>query len=452
MEKEIRIRRGLNIKLKGQAEKVFSRVGVAGDYALYPTDFPMMVPRLLVREGDSVKAGTPIFCDKKREQILFASPVHGTVKQVLRGERRRIEKIVISCPDESIQYEEREVVKPAALDADTIIAKMLAGGVWPLLRQRPFNVIPNPEVRPRAIFISAFETAPLAPDMDFALKSDGASFQAGLDVLSKLADDGVHLGLNAKFRPNPAFADAKGVKLHRFNGPHPAGNVGVQIHHVAPVAKGEVVWTVNPLDVVIIGRLFQTGHYDAQRIIAVAGSMVEKPRYYMSMIGAPLGVILKGQIKSDRKARVISGNVLTGHTASVGENLHYYDTMVSVIPEGDKFEFMGWASPGFGKFSATRLFPSCLMRGKRYDLDTNLHGGERAFVMSGQYEKVFPMRIYPVQLVKAIMADDIEGMEDLGIYEVSEEDFALCDFVCTSKIEAQSIVRHGLNRMIEETN
>ena len=448
-ERVTRIRKGLDIKLKGTAEKVFTRIGVKGDYTLYPADFPGLVPHLLVQEGDIVKAGTPLFTDKKDERIRFASPVGGKVLAVERGERRRILRVVVRCEEEKFDFEEFTPLVTPTASREELINLLLQGGVWPYLRQRPFNVIPSPDVTPRDIFISAFDTAPLAPDMDFAIKDDGASFQAGIDVLARLTSGKVHIGVNVNYPPHQAFATAR-AEIHRFSGPHPVGNVGVQIHHIAPIAKGEVVWTIHPLDVVFIGRLVTTGHYDVRRIVAVAGSEVAKPRYYTAMVGSPLQSLLHDQIAPDASVRVISGNVLTGTKESVEGGLHFYHHIVTVIPEGNHHEFMGWAMPGFGKFSASRLFSSFLLPRKEYVLDTNLHGGERAFVVSGQYEKVFPMRIYPVHLLKAILAGNIEQMEDLGIYEVAEEDFALCEFVCTSKIDSQQIVRRGLDLMIRE--
>ncbi len=424
----------------------------AGKYMLSPLDFPLLVPRLMVKPGDAVQAGDPLFCDKKDARVLFVSPVSGTVADVVRGARRRIERIVVDCPQGAIDYRDFGKQLPATLDREALVARMLQGGVWPFIRQRPYNMVANPEVKPRAIFISAFDSAPLAPDLDFSIKDGGEAFQVGLDVLGKLTDGKVYLTTSAQSVPNPIFANARGVEERAIRGPHPAGTVGVQINRIAPIAKGEVVWTVGALDVVIIGRLFTTGHYDARRVVALAGSMVKKPRYYLSLQGMPLENIVKEQVPVDADARYISGDVLTGTNEGRGGNLRFFDTMVTVIPEGDHREFMGWASPGFGKYSASRLFPAFLRPGHKYALDTNINGGQRAYVMTGQYEKVFPMDIYPVRLVKAIMAHDIEAMEDLGIYEVIPEDFALCEFVCTSKIEVQSVVREGLEFLYKELN
>lgn len=448
-DRVFRIHKGLDIKLSGTAEKIFTRIGVKGDYTLYPSDFPTLVPHLLVKEGDVVKAGTPLFTDKRDERIRFVSPVSGEVVAVQRGERRHIERIVVRCDVDKLEYETFPTKVSASASREELIQLLWEGGVWPFIRQRPFNIIASPDIVPRDIFISAFDSAPLAPDLDFAIKDDGASFQVGVDVLSRLTSGKVHIGVNVNYPANQAYTNAR-AEVHKFAGPHPAGNVGVQLHHVAPISKGEVVWTLNPLDVVFIGRLVTTGHYDVRRIVALAGSEVKKPRYYTAMVGAELKTLLHEQIENPTTVRIISGNVLTGTRENIDGALHFYDTMVTVIPEGNHYEFMGWAMPGFKKFSASRLFPSFLFPNRQYTLDTNLHGAERAFVVSGQYERVFPMRIYPVNLLKAIMAQNIEQMEDLGIYEVAEEDFALCEFVCTSKIDSQRIVREGMNLMIRE--
>lgn len=447
---DIKIRKGLNIRLRGQAEKVYERVGLASRYAVSPLDFPMLTPKLMVHEGDAVKAGAPLFHDKRDPRILYCSPVSGVVASVVRGDRRRIERVEVACGEGELEYESHGSALPASLSREEILTKMLAGGVWPFVRQRPYNVVASPDARPRAIFISAFDTAPLAPDIDYSIKDGGEAFQVGLDALAKLTEGSVHLCIGAKYPANKAFSGARGVVLHTVSGPHPAGNVGVQIHHIDPIAKGEVVWTVNPLDVVIIGRLFIQGRYDARRIVALAGSCVAKPKYYTGMVGMPVAQLVEGQVDAGANARYISGNVLSGGNAGRDGFLGFYDTMVTVIPEGNRHEFMGWAAPGFGKFSASRLFPC--RRNREYDIDTNLHGGVRAYVVTGQYESVFPMSIYPVRLIKAILARNIEEMEDLGIYEVAEEDFALCDFVCTSKMEPQAIVREGLNYLMRELN
>jgi Na+-transporting NADH:ubiquinone oxidoreductase subunit A len=450
MPKVFKIRRGLNIPLKGQAEKVFSRAEQAQFYAVKPIDFPGLTPKLSVSEGDKVKAGTPLFFDKYRPQVVFTSPVSGTIHLIRRGERRKILEVVVKS-DEIQEYEDFGKANPKELSREAVVERLLNSGLWPMLRQRPYSIIANPTDKPKAIFISGFDTAPLAPDLDFAVKEESETFQAGIDALIKLTEGTVHLNLNADYPPSIVFTKTKGVQQNLFSGPHPAGNVGVQIHHISPINKGDLVWVVNPLDVIIIGRLFLTGTYDATKVIALAGSEIKKPRYFIVKSGVCIrSIITNNLVHTPDKVRVISGNVLTGTKVSDEGFLGYYDNMVTAIPEGNHYDFVGWATPGLNKFSMSRTFFSWLMPDKKFTLHTNLNGGERAYVMTGQYEKVLPMDIYPVHLIKAILAKDIEKMENLGIYEVVEEDFALCEYVCTSKTEVQSILREGIDLMIKE--
>lgn len=450
MSKVIKIKKGLNIPLAGQPERVLARVDMAETYAVKPTDFPGLTPKLEVQVGDMVKAGTPLFHDKYRPNITFSSPVSGEVVEVRRGDRRVILEVVVKTTG-SVEYEKFEVVNPSGLSREQIVDRLLKSGAWPYIRQRPYGIIANPVDTPKSIFISCFDTAPLAPDMDFSVNGEGEAFQAGIDALKKLTSGKIHLGIDANYPASSVFAKAKNVERQYFSGLHPAGNVGVQIHHVDPISKGEVVWVINPLDVIIIGRLFIKGIYDATKVIALAGSEVLKPRYYRLISGFRVdSIIRENLVKSDTERRVISGNVLTGTRVETLGFLGFYDSMVTVIPEGNHHEFLGWMLPGFSKFSASRTFFSKLMPGKQYRVDTNINGGQRAYVLTGQYEKVFPMDIYPVYLIKAILANDIDRMEQLGIYEVVEEDMALCEYVCTSKIEVQEILREGINTMIKE--
>jgi len=327
---------------------------------------------------------------------------------------------------------------------------LLESGSWPSIIQRPFATIANPEKTPKAIFISGFDSSPLAADYDFMLKEFQEEFQKGVDVLAALTDGKIHLSVSATYPIGVTYSNAKNVELHKFNGPHPAGNPGIQIHHIDPVNKGELVWHVNPAEVVRMGKLFLDEKVDNTTIVALAGSEVLKPVYYKMIRGAAVDSILKDNLTEGSK-RIISGNVLTGTRLTKAGFIGYYDNLVSVIPEGDHFDFIGWASLGFGKFSVSRTFWSWLTPKREYKIDTNLKGGVRAFVMSGEYEKVFPMDIMPVQLLKSILVEDIDKMEQLGIYEVAEEDMALCEFVCTSKIEVQKILREGLDIMKKET-
>ncbi|MBK7944782.1 MAG: Na(+)-translocating NADH-quinone reductase subunit A [Flavobacteriales bacterium] len=449
MSNTIRIRKGLDIRLKGEAEKVLVQADPAKVVAIKPTDFHGLVPKLLVKPGDPVQAGSPIFCDKYNERVLWTSPVSGEVADVVRGEKRRILEVRIMA-DSQQRFEEFGAGDPSTMNRETIIQKLLKSGAWPVIKQRPFDVVANPAQEPKAIFISAFDSAPLAPDQDLVVRNHGADFQAGLDALAKLTKGKVHLGVSEKTAARE-FLDAKGVVRSTYTGPHPAGNVGVQIHAVSPINKGDLIWTVGVQDVILIGRLFRQGKLDASRVVAVTGSEARNPKYVRTIIGSSLKDIT-GPVEGH--TRVISGNPLTGDNAGADGWLGFYHTQVTLMPEGDQPKFFitdGWASPGFNTFSANRSFPTWLMPGKKFAPDTNQNGEERAFVMSGQYEKVFPFDIYPVHLLKAILVNDIEQMEKLGLYEVAPEDFALCEFVCTSKINSQQIVRDGLDALKKET-
>ena len=449
MSKVIKIRKGLNINLKGKAEKIFIKAAPSELYAVKPTDFHGLVPKLDVEVGQEVKAGTSLFHDKNMPDILFTSPVSGTVKVINRGERRRILEVIVEKNKNEILYEAFKKGDPLSLSKEEVLSNLLKSGLWPAIRQRPYDIIANPQDSPKAIFISAFDTAPLAPDYDLIVKESGKEFQAGINALTKLTDGKVHLNINAEYPASQVFKGAANVQLNSFIGPHPSGNVGIQIHHIDPINKGEIVWFVSPQDVILMGRLFLNGVYDASWIISLAGSEVLKPRYYKLIKGASIKNITEENI-TEGCHRYISGNVLTGTKIEHDGFLGYYDSQVIVIPEGYHHEFLGWAMPGLKKYSATRTFFSWLTPRKEFRVDTNFNGGRRAFVMTGQYEKVVPMDIYPMQLFKAIIIEDIDLMEQLGIYEVAPEDFALCEFVCTSKTEIQSIVRKGLDLMIKE--
>lgn len=438
----------MDIPLPGKAEKIISAAAVPGLFAVKPVDFPGLVPKLDVRPGDSVKAGSPLFHDKIRPGILYTSPVSGTVRSVERGDRRKILEVVVEkSGDDHVDFGKAD---PASLSAGKIKEKLLASGLWPAIRQRPYQVVANPEDRPKAVFISGFDTAPLAPDNYFIVEnSDSSLFLAGIRAVAGLTEGKVHLVLDGQRKAPALLEDCPGVELSYFSGPHPAGNVGIHIHHLDPVNKGEVVWFVNLQDIIAIGRLFAEGRYYPERIVALCGSEVIKPQYYRMLSGSSVKNIVKDNINTG-KVRYISGNVLTGLKISEEGFLGYYDSQITVIPEGDHFELLGWAAPGIRKFSFHRAFLSNLLPQKSYNIDTNLHGGERAFVLTGKYEKVLPMDIYPMQLFKAILAEDIELMENLGIYEIAGEDVALCEFICPSKIEIQSLVRKGLDMVIKE--
>ena len=444
MSKTIKLCKGLDIKLQGAAVKETTAVGMASTYAVSPLDFEGIVPKMLVKVGDAVKAGSPLFFNKNNASVIFTSPVSGTVAAVVRGEKRRILAVEIAA-DSTVAYEEFETLDVKSATRDQIVELLLKSGLWTLLIQRPYGIIANPADMPKSIFVSAFDSAPLAPDYGYTLAEDKQALQKGFEVLGRLTEGKVHLSYNAK-QAAPAFA---GVELHAFQGKHPAGNVGVQIHHIDQINKGEKVWALNIQDVAILGRLFLTGKVDMTRVIAVAGSCVAEPKYYRVVAGASIASLLNGNL-SNEHARVISGNVLTGRNVGKEGFLGVNANMLTVIPEGDEYELLGWAMPRFKKFSVSRAYFSWLFPWKKYNLDTNLNGGERAFVMNDLYEKYLPMDLYPVHLIKACLAGDLDKMENLGIYEVVEEDLALCEFVCPSKIEIQQILRNGINTMIKE--
>lgn len=448
MSKYIKIRRGLNIKLEGEANKTIADLPLPETFAIKPPDFIGVTPVLLVKQGDEVEAGSPLFADKNNEAIRFCSPVSGEIIDIVRGEKRRILEVKILA-DKETSYIDFGKTNPAHASREEIIEVLLKSGIWPFIRQRPYGIIANPAGQPKSIFISAFDSNPLAPDNNFIMQDAEADFQTGLDALQKLTDGKVHLNIHTDGAAD-IFTKAKGVQINTFTGPHPAGNVGVQIHHIDPVNKGEVVWCIKVQDVLIIGRLFKYGKFDASKVIAVTGSQVKEPKYYRTVIGSSVKNLITHAGLKEGISRIISGNVLTGKQIAAEGFLNFYDSQITVIPEGDEPEFIGWLKPGFDKFSMSHTFFSWLSPNKKHSLNTNMHGEERPFVVTGQYEKVFPMDIYPVHLLKSILVEDLELMENLGIYEVVEEDFALCEFVCTSKIETQHIVRKGLELIRKE--
>lgn len=448
MSEVIKIRKGLDIKLKGKADKIFIKAPRSKTYSVKPVDFHGLTPKIVAKPCVEVKVGSTLFYDKYRPEIKFSSPVSGIVQKIIRGERRRIIAIVVE-DDGKDTAESFKKGDPNSMSREEIVENLLESGLWPVIHQRPYDIVATPSDVPKAIFISGFDTSPLAADLDFIMKDNGKDFQVGLDALAKLTEGKIHLGLDASYPADKCYTDAKKVERHYFKGPHPAGNVGIQIHKISPINKGEKVWTVKPQDVLSIGRLFQTGYYDPNVVVALCGSEVEKPVYYKLIRGAEVASITKDNLKQEN-VRLISGNVLTGRKISIEGHIGYSDTMVTAIPEGDYYEMFGWIMPGLKKFSVSRSFMSWVTPNKEYVLDTNLHGGERAFVMTGEYEKVFPMDIYPVALLKSILVEDIDRMEQLGIYEVVEEDMALCEFVCTSKTPVQSILRKGLNLLRKE--
>ena len=448
MSRTIRIRKGLDINLKGEAEKVILAENEPSLYSIKPIDFSGLVPKLKLKEGDNVKKGEIVFFDKYRPQVGFASPVSGNISKVIRGDKRKMLEIIISKTDPS------DVVKHNLSDfnlnnPEEIKDIFLKSGIWPYIKQRPYGVIANPEDKPRDIFISMFDSAPLAADVEFLLHEKKEQINKALQALLKLTDGNLYLGFRKNSKLVSLIDNIGEYKINYFEGPHPSGLTGVQINKIAPINKGDIIWTISPYDLPIIGDFLLTGIYNPERTIAVSGSEITKPAYFKTIAGADISEIVKNNIASEN-VRVISGNVLTGSNISHSQFLGFYDSLVTVIPEGNKHEMFGWALPGLNKLSMSQTFLSSLLPKKKFVADTNLHGGHRAYVVTGQYEKVCPIDIYPQLLIKAILAEDIDKMEQMGIYEIIEEDLALCEFACTSKTDVQEIIRKGLDIMIKE--
>ena len=447
MHRVVKISKGLNINLKGAPVAEMTSVETAKQYALMPADFTRVTPKVVVKPEDTVKAVDPLFVDKSIPELQFVSPVSGKVVAVNRGERRRVLSVVVESDGkfESVEYKAKDVL---SLSSDEIKADLLKAGLFAFMRQRPYDVIADPKDAPRAIYVSAFDSKPLAVSFEVALKGNEEDFQTGLDALSRIAP--VHLGICA-CQKSTALLVAKNVVTTIFKGPHPAGNVGVQINKTAPVNKGEIVWTIGAEEVIFIGRLFNKGKIDFTRTVALAGSEVKNPSYSKVVLGAQLTNLLKGRLEEKHELRIIDGNVLTGKKTTADGFLGAFSTEVTVIPEimgGD--ELLGWAMPRFSMYSTSHSYFSWLFPKRKYTIDARIKGGERHMIMSNEYDKVFPMDIYPEYLIKAIITGNIDKMEQLGIYEVAPEDFALCEFVDSSKLELQRIVREGLDKLRAE--
>ena len=449
MSNDIRIKKGLDIKLVGEASLTKNDAIKSNFYSIKPEDFHGLTPKLLVKAGAKVKAGEPIFYDKSNDSIQFVSPVSGEVAEIIRGEKRRILEVKIQA-DKTQTYFDHNKLEVKSAKNEAIKAKLLESGCWPFVMQRPYDVIANPEKTPKGIFVSAYASAPLAANYDFVLTGKQAELQAAVTALSKLTDGDVNVSVS-KDSHSP-FTNLEDVVIHKVSGPHPSGNVGTLINKIDPVNKGEVVWTVTPQDLVIIGEVLLTGKFNAERIVALAGSGIQEPRYLVTKIGSEIATMVYDRgIEKDANVRIISGTVLSGKEIKPDGFLGYYSNVVTVIPEGDDYEFFGWNKPVFDKVSTSRALTfSWLTPKKKFDLNTNTNGEHRAFVLTGTYEQVFPLDIFPMQILKACMYQDLDEMEALGMYEVAPEDFALTEFVCVSKQPHQKIIREGLDLMLKE--
>ena len=447
MSKDIRIKKGLDIKLVGEATLTTNKLPVKGMFALKPQDFHGIIPKLIAKEGAEVKAGESIFYSKSDDRILFPSPVSGKVIEIIRGAKRKIISIKIAA-DGKQSFKDFGKQDADKMSAEEVKNHLLSSGCWPFVKQRPFDIIANPSQSPKAIFISAYASSPLAANYDYTLAGKEQELQAALTAISKLTTGSVHVSVGKD--SNSPFSDLKNIQLHSVSGPHPVGNVSTQISQIDPLNKGEVVWVINPHDLLVIGELLLTGNFNFSRTLALTGSQFENPSYVSVVAGASISDVVAKNINTDN-TRIISGNVLSGTQVSKDDFLGYYDNQITAIPEGDDYEFFGWNKPVFNKISPSRALTfSWLTPKKKYDLNTNTNGEHRAFVVTGSYENVFPLDIFPLQFLKACMYQDLDEMENLGGYEVAPEDFALTEFICVSKQPHQKIVREGLDLMKEE--
>ncbi len=448
MSRDIRIKKGLDINLIGAAEQTTSKAVISNVYALNLDDFHGITPKMLVKEGAEIKAGEPIFYNKKIEDMLFVSPVSGELVEIVRGARRRILTLKILADKEQVFHTDGKIDLDRA-DGDEIRGALLKSGCWPFIKQRPYDIIADPDMVPKGIFISGYTTAPLAAEVDYVLRGKEKEVQVAINALAKMTPGSIHVSVgNTSTSP---FSKMEGIALHKVSGPHPAGLVGTQINKIDPINKGEVVWTLSPQDLIIIGEWLLTGRFKAERTIALTGSAVKAPKYYTTKIGAEISTFLYASGVGMKNFRLINGDVLTGSKVKPDGYVGFYNNTVTAIPEGDDYEFFGWNKPVFNKISTTRALTFSWMRpNKKYDLDTNTNGEHRAFVVTGLYEEVFPLDIYPLQLLKACMVKDLDEMEQLGLYEVAPEDFALTEFVCVSKQPHQKIIRDGLDLLHQE--
>ena len=445
MANVIKLRKGLDIHLQGKAEEKKIQLKSKGQYALVPDDFEGITPKVIVREGDHVLAGDALFVNKQYPEVKFASPVSGTVREVVRGERRKVlcVKVDADAQQEFADYGKKDVAK---MDGKAVVDALLEAGIFGYINQLPYAISTNPTVMPKAIFVSALRDKPLAADFEFEVAGQEADFQTGLTALSKIAKTYLGIGVGSKLE------SMKDAEVTVFDGKCPAGNVGVQVNNIDPVNKGEVVWTIgDPTVVLFIGRLFNTGKVNLTRTVALCGSEVNSPAYVDMLVGEELSTLLSNSYDAQKSVRIINGNVLTGKPTTKEGFLGAHASEITVIPEGnDADEILGWILPRFKQFSVNRSYFSWLCGKKQYALDARIKGGERHIIMSGEYDKVLPMDIYGEYLIKAIISGDIDRQEALGIYEVSPEDFALAEFVDSSKLELQRIVREGLNILRKE--
>ena len=448
---DFNLKKGVDIPLLGKPDKSIKSIENQSVLKLHPVTIKGIKPKLVVKEGDQVKTGSPLFYDKVLSGVNFVSPGSGVVQSIKLGERRVLEEVCIDVSgkpeefEESKTYTESEISK---IDKSELISILKNSGCWPYLRQRPFSKIANPEDNPKAIFISGFNSAPHSLDYETILNENSEGLQAGVNALNQLTDGSVHFSLNGK-QQNVVLNNLNNVKAHNFTGPHPAGNIGIQIHHIDPINVGEVVWYIDLQDVMAIGSQLTTGKFSTDKFISISGEGLDNPTYAKVKRGVTFQSALYNNLK-DGNYRIISGDVLSGKKVEIENGLGFYHNQISVIPEGGDREFIGWLKPGKNKYTNSNTYISKFLPKKEWSLNTLNNGDPRAIVPFGSWERVLPMDIHPNYLIRSIIAKDIEEMEDLGIYECDEEDFALCSFACQSKFPVHEIIRDGLNYIEEE--
>ena len=440
---DIVVKKGLDLKLVGKPSHEIEQAKFSEDFSVYPTDFHGIFPKLVIKENDSVKAGDILFYDKNSEKVKFVSPVSGKIKEILRGDRRKVLEIKIKA-EKDISY--KKIKKLKSENPSEIIDYLLENGLWTYIKQRPYDIIADPESNPKEIFISGFDSSPLSANYDFITKDQKENIVEAINLLSRLTKGSINISLRKE--SNSFLRELNGVIIHNVSGPHPAGNLSTIINRVSPINKGDIVWTLNLPDLAIIGNTILNGKFSPERVVALVGSSFLEPKYIKLLSGSSISNLMS--LNNDN-TRIISGNVLTGTKIDPKGHLRHYSNEITAIPEGNDYDLFGWAKPMFEKFSISRALTfSWLFPNKKYDLNTNTNGEHRAFVVTGSFEEVFPLDIYPMQILKACMYKDLDEMEALGMYEVSPEDFALTEFICVSKQPHQNIIREGLDLMKKE--
>lgn len=451
MSGKIVLKKGLDIKIAGALPMPgveFNPNNIRGkSFAMMPDDYVGLIPKLDVKEGDKVLAGVPLFHDKTDPDICVVSPVAGTIEKIVRGDRRKLCKIVIT-PDDKFDTSISHDTTSQPKDIERLIKR---SGLWAMMRQRPYDIVPHTTM-PRDIFITSFDSAPLAPDLSLYIHDKSNEIQKGINTLKSLTTGNIYISVKSETKD--FYSKFNNAEIVEIIGQHPAGLPGIQAANIAPVNKGETIWTLDIITLYRIGALINTGKVPMDTIVGITGSDVTSPEYIRTTIGADIASLLNDKIKqSDHHHRIISGNVLCGTKEAIDGHLHTPFRHITIIPEGDDVdEMMGWASISPRKMSVSRSFPGHFLRNKLFNPDARINGGRRAIIMSGEYDNVLPMDIMAEYLLKAIISRDIDKMEALGIYEIAPEDMALCEYVDTSKLEIQRIVREGLDYLYHELN